>query len=462
MKLAVIGASKGQYSLCLKARELGMETFCFAWDKNAVCKTIVDHFYPIDIFDTERIVDICREQGIQGVVSNASDITAEVQAKVSDTLGLNGTPYHVFRSLRDKYYIRRCLDKVEGLNQPRYYKYQGNDSQIYPCVVKPCVGSSKYGITYVDSPKNFRKAIDYAKKVDCNDILIEQFVGGKEISVETISFHGQHEIAQITDKDTCMPPHFAETGHHQPADLPKDLSCRIKKIVPAILTVIGFTNGVSHIEMKYTESEIFVIEVNPRGGGGYVSQVLTYLSSGIDYLAAIIKVALNTFQGVQSLKDKNESFSGVYFLCKQSEQNLPLFTKTTDEAWIVEKKMTSNQITESITNNDRSTYLIYQSDHKIGAITKHVFSLKDFNLGKQMFIDFMRYIETKGRTGFRGGTLDKMWKENSVLAYFEADKIISCMVMNEKTNQDFALPCVSNQVFEEMRNAKKVFETSYM
>ena len=62
MKLAVIGASKGQYSLCLKARELGMETFCFAWDKDAVCKTIVDHFYPIDIFDTERIIGICKEQ----------------------------------------------------------------------------------------------------------------------------------------------------------------------------------------------------------------------------------------------------------------------------------------------------------------------------------------------------------------------------------------------------------------
>ncbi|WP_154648177.1 hypothetical protein [Prevotella amnii] len=48
MKLAVIGASIGQYPLCLKARELGVETFCFAWEKGAICKDIVDHFYPID------------------------------------------------------------------------------------------------------------------------------------------------------------------------------------------------------------------------------------------------------------------------------------------------------------------------------------------------------------------------------------------------------------------------------
>ena len=54
MKLAVIGASIGQYPLCLKARELGVETFCFAWEKGAICKDIVDHFYPIDFLYREN------------------------------------------------------------------------------------------------------------------------------------------------------------------------------------------------------------------------------------------------------------------------------------------------------------------------------------------------------------------------------------------------------------------------
>ena len=72
-KLAIIGASTGQYPLCLKAKELDIETFCFAWEQGAVCKEVVDHFYPISIFEMDRIAEICMINHVDGVISNASD-----------------------------------------------------------------------------------------------------------------------------------------------------------------------------------------------------------------------------------------------------------------------------------------------------------------------------------------------------------------------------------------------------
>ena len=35
-KLAIIGASIGQLPLCRKAKELDIETFCFAWGEGAI------------------------------------------------------------------------------------------------------------------------------------------------------------------------------------------------------------------------------------------------------------------------------------------------------------------------------------------------------------------------------------------------------------------------------------------
>ena len=49
MKLAVIGASSGQLPLCLKAKEMGLEVYCFSWPKEAICKDVVDKYYPISI-----------------------------------------------------------------------------------------------------------------------------------------------------------------------------------------------------------------------------------------------------------------------------------------------------------------------------------------------------------------------------------------------------------------------------
>ena len=73
MRLAIIGASKGQLPICQKAKDLGIETFCFAWDQGAVCKEVVDHFYPISILEKDEIVELCKNLNIDGVVSNASE-----------------------------------------------------------------------------------------------------------------------------------------------------------------------------------------------------------------------------------------------------------------------------------------------------------------------------------------------------------------------------------------------------
>ena len=49
-KIAIIGASYLQLPLVEKAKEMGLETHCFAWSEGAVCKNVADYFYPISIF----------------------------------------------------------------------------------------------------------------------------------------------------------------------------------------------------------------------------------------------------------------------------------------------------------------------------------------------------------------------------------------------------------------------------
>ena len=97
MKLAIIGASYGQKPLCEKAKEMGLNTICFSWPQGAVCKDVVDRFYPISIIDKDTIVDVCKAEHVDGVVSNASDLTAEVVSYVATCLGLHGNNYRLPR-----------------------------------------------------------------------------------------------------------------------------------------------------------------------------------------------------------------------------------------------------------------------------------------------------------------------------------------------------------------------------
>ena len=362
-KLAIIGASTGQYPICLKARELGIETFCFAWEQGAVCRDIVDHFYPISIFETDRIVEACKSIGVNGVISNASDRTADVVAYVADRLHLNGTPYDTVISLHDKSYVRSLTESIEGLGCPRNYRYEGKDLHIYPCVVKPCIGRAKKGVSFARDESEFNTAIRYASVDNDSGIIVEEFIEGKELSVESISFHGKHTVIQVTDKDSSSFPHFVELGHHQPANISDDLRHKIEIVIPRLLSAMGYTDGASHVEVKYKGNDIYLIEANLRGGGDDISNRLVSMSSGVDYLKCMIDVALNQF--VKPEKSAKGGFAGIYYLTKQTSHLLPFFEGATGKDWLVEKEIYSVELKESHSNYERDGFLMYYSDHKI-------------------------------------------------------------------------------------------------
>ena len=361
--MAIIGAASGQLPICLKAKEMGLETHCFAWPEGAVCKDVVDFFYPISIIEKDAIVEKCRELKIDGVVSNASELTAEIVSYVSEKLSLNGTSCHVLNQLHDKLFVRQLSQTVDGLAKPVFYKYEGSDLGVYPCVVKPCEGSSKSGVSFVQNKDGFTKAIEYASDSTNGAIIVEEYIEGKELSVESISFHGNHQIIQITDKDSSSAPHFVELGHHQPADIPYDLKEKIERLIPDLLKTIGYTNGASHIELKYNGNDVYLIEVNLRGGGDDISNKLVQMSSGIDYLRCMIEVALGAYKG--PVRVSEPSFAGIYFLCKQTEELLPFFEQAKDKEWFVEGEIRNKKLRESHSNYERDGYLIYKSNHKV-------------------------------------------------------------------------------------------------
>jgi biotin carboxylase len=363
MKLAIIGASSGQLPICLKAKEMGLQVHCFAWPEGAVCKDVVDFFHPVSIVDKDEIVAMCRELNIDGVVSNASELTAEIAAYISEKLGLNGTPYNVLAQLHDKFFVRQLSEKVSGLSKIKFYEYKGRDLNIYPCVVKPSEGSAKSGVSFVSNKEDFEKAVHYAGESTDGKIIVEEFITGKELSIESISFKGKHQVIQITDKDSSSAPHFVELGHHQPAAISDNLREKIEITIPQLLEEIGYTNGASHIEVKYSGEELYLIEANLRGGGDEISNKLVQMSSGVDYLRCMIEVALGVYRSPVIISEP--SFAGIYYLCKQTEDYLPFFEQADGKSWFVEGEIRNRDLKESLSNYERDGYLIYKSDQKI-------------------------------------------------------------------------------------------------
>lgn len=367
-KLAIIGASYLQLPLVMTAREMGLEVHCFAWEEGAVCRDEADFFYPISIVEKENILKICQEQKIDGVCTIASDVAAPTVAYVAEQMGLVGNSYESAVNANNKFLMRNAFMKA-GVPCPQYKmvtttEEAHNEKWNYPLIVKPTDRSGSLGVTKVLKEEELEPAVDKALSVSFkHQAMVEEFIEGREISVEFISYQGKHYPLQITDKVTTEAPHFVELEHHQPSSLSKEMFQAIYQITENALNALGITNGASHSEYKITkEGRIAVMEIGGRMGGDFIGSDLVRLSTGYDFLRGVIEVALGEFDKPKLTEYK---CSGVYFLCKETERLKPIIENYKDYPEIVEAEITDTVLRNVACSADRSGYLIYQASKKI-------------------------------------------------------------------------------------------------
>ena len=111
---------------------------------------------------------------------------------------------------------------VDSINDLSSFKLQ------YPVIVKPTDRSGSRGITKITDVDMLKNAVDYAIKESFEKkALIEEFIEGKEYSVEFISYKGSHTFLALTEKFTTGEPHYIETGHLEPADVSQETIAKV-------------------------------------------------------------------------------------------------------------------------------------------------------------------------------------------------------------------------------------------
>ena len=366
-KLAIIGGSYLQLPIVKKAKEIGIETHCFSWRDGAVCADVADFFYPISIIEKEEILKKCQEIGIDGITTIASDTAVVTVNYVASRMGLRSNPDEYSEVTTNKYKMRQCfLDNdvpspkftlVEDLG---HYHITGFR---FPLIVKPTDRSGSRGVEKVLDPVQLEEAVSRAQKESFeHKAIVEEFVTGREISVESISSEGKHTILQITDKVTTGAPFFVELEHHQPSTLPDEIKECVRDIVLKALDALHIQFGASHSELKITEDgDIRVIEIGARMGGDFIGSNLVQLSTGYDFLKGVIEVALGDFHEPIITE---HSCSGVYFLSEETKRLKSIIKNWKNYPEILEAEITDEELRHIECSGDRSGYLIYKSNSK--------------------------------------------------------------------------------------------------
>ena len=370
-KLAIIGASYLQLPLVKRAMDMGIETICFAWEDGAVCKDVCTRFYPISIMEKEQILSVCRQEKIDGITTIATDVAVPTIAYVAQTLKLVGNSVECAYKATNKYAMRQAL-RAGGVKCPFFALVHNSDEASaalaktsLPVILKPCDRSGSMGVTKVETTGQLSAAVDAAVNASfVKAAILEKFVDiAQEISVEGISWQGEHYVLAVTDKVTTGAPHYVEIGQHQPSHLPTETLAEAVRQVKLGVKALGIEYGASHPELMVAkDGQVYVTEIGARMGGDFIGSDLVYLSTGYDFLKGVIEVALGQFTPPAK---KWSRAAGVWFYSPDTPMVKDFIDHRSEHPEILRWELHEDILRPLTRSADRAGYFIYQGNARL-------------------------------------------------------------------------------------------------
>ncbi|WP_400080655.1 D-alanine--D-alanine ligase [Winogradskyella sp. R77965] len=139
-----------------------------------------------------------------------------------------------------------------------------------PCFVKANKAGSSFGISKVYKKEKLQEAIDKSFKED-NEIIIEQFLDGVEVSVGVFSYKGETKVLPITeivsenDFFDYKAKYEGQAQEITPARISEDYKLKTEKLAKKIYDILKM-KGFSRSEFIFKNDEPYLLEVNTVPG----------------------------------------------------------------------------------------------------------------------------------------------------------------------------------------------------
>ncbi len=380
--IMILGASILQLPAIEKARELGLHTVVVDRNPNAIGFQVEGiERETISTIDTEAIVAAAKRHKIDGIMTLATDMPMRSVAAVARELNLVGIDEDTALKATNKAEMRAAL-QANHVPIPKFYKisnereYKEAVKQFHvPFIVKPADSSGSRGIFEVVDLNNLKlieQAYQYCRPHSRGgDMIVEEYMSGPEVSVETLCVHGVCHVIQITDKLTTGAPHYVEMGHSQPTRLRREVAQQIAEVAKAANKAIGIDNGPSHTEIIVTSEGPKIVELGARLGGDNITTHLVPLSTGVNMVECCIKIALGEEPDITPKFHKGSAIR--YFQQHAGTiKSIEGIEETRVDRGVQQIRIVHNvgeTITEIVDSGSRMGFVIAQDDDAKKAIT---------------------------------------------------------------------------------------------
>lgn len=283
-----------------QARERGLEIWLLTgdrdwythghdWDSHPLSE--VDKVFDVDTTDLGAVLDVVSDDGGRPLVdglASYSDYHTVLAARAARELGLPGPDPAAVEAANEKHLLREKLGD-EPFNIPHVLVTEPGQLAAaaerlgFPMIAKPPAEAISYGVRRVDDLAQLRDAWEELSAIRHSlrgqprpgHVLLEEYVEGVEVSVETMTVDGQTHVFGVTSKDLFGDPAYIECGHTFPVPLSDGSRAELYHAVRRTLELIGYRHGPCHTEVRDTAKGWRIIEANTRTPSSCMTMLVT-------------------------------------------------------------------------------------------------------------------------------------------------------------------------------------------
>lgn len=244
-----------------------------------------------DVRDYEKLRDLLGNEKFEFITSDQSDISVNTVSKLNTHFNLQGNPFEVTDKFVNKFKMRVLAESL-GLPIPKYTRIDSvSDLLIFikatglPIILKPADSQSSRGVIKLDkiNENNIEQfVVNSLKYSNCGFLIAEEFVEGKEVTVEGFASNYKHRTLAISLKKHFRTGIASELKY--PAEIPENIYDEIEKLNDLFVENSGLRFGITHAEymINLDSGRIVLIEIACRGGGTLISSDIVNWVSGIN------------------------------------------------------------------------------------------------------------------------------------------------------------------------------------
>ena len=321
-KALVLAGGIAQVALIEELRRRGYRTLLADMNPACVAAGVCDEFCQVSAMDVEGIKQLAREREIDMVLTACADQILVAEVEACQALGLRTyLDLDTTRKVSDKHYMKDVFLK-NGIPTSRYavldrFEDEKLTGLSYPLVVKPVDAYSARGVRKCQNREEVQKFLADAIQISrSKTAVVEEFVDGRELTVEAFVCKGKATVLCIGSKQKLKDGGFVLSGSLYPADLSAELTEEIEKTTQKIADAFHLNDSPININMITDGRHAYVLEFCARTGG-FVKYEITKIMSGFDPIKAIVDLHEGIAPEIGELKAENRYLMTCYLYCSE-------------------------------------------------------------------------------------------------------------------------------------------------